>query len=526
VRVHPPRADGDPWVIERDGRHYYRIGPDLARLAELLTGDYDQDELLGLLGDRWTADGLHSGVTKLRDMNLIDDGRARTTSATRRVSLVPPMSVQFSVVDPSRVLRPMAPLIGLLSRRPAQLLCWALALGGLSALALAAHDVQRLISVQMSSAVLVLVAAGVFAGIAIHELSHGAALMHFGARPRRMGVMLFYLFPAFFCDVSDGWLLSRRMQRVRVALAGIFAQMVCAGTAGVAGALLPDSLARDGLLLLSLTTYLAAVVNLVPFVKLDGYLALMSLLDISNLRTRAMRETRSFLAQTFYGARRDRALPQRWVVPYGLACMAFPLYLVGGVAFALWAQTFQGTGIIGAVMTFGFMCGLLYVVVRGFVRIQRSALRGGAPVARLVLVNLALGAVLVVALSVVHVAEKVPGYYRIDDGGGARLVVVTSADTDRIASGQPVELRSNGVVLRTRVGAAEVGAEGARPAALPMADVLPIAVDPGVDMEALEFPLELLESPEQDSGVARVVVGDRSLWGWLYSRYVGPLTRL
>jgi putative peptide zinc metalloprotease protein len=523
VRVHPPRGGSGPWVLEREGRHYYRVGPDLARLAGLLTGDYDEDELLGLLGERWTAENLRAAIEKLLSMKLLDDGSDRAPAA-RRLSVVPPMSVQFSVLDPSRLLEPVAPVIRVLGRRPAQLACWALALGGLLALALAAGDLGRLLSRPVPGNVLLIVAVGAFVGIVIHELSHGATLMHFGARPRRMGLMLFYLFPAFFCDVSDGWLLSERVQRVRVALAGIFAQLVFAGSAAVLGACLPASTARDGLLLLAVTTYLAGLVNLVPLVKLDGYLALMSLLDTPNLRTAAMADARNAVAQVLYGARRERTLA-RWAVPYGLACMAFPLYLVGGVAFALWSEIARGAGILGALLVLSFLGGLCFAVGSGFVRLQRNARQAGAGLPRMLLVNALLAAGVVTALTTVPVTEQLPGFYQVD-AGGARLLVPTSVGADRVEPGRHVELRSNGLVARVDVGAATVGRGSVDITSLPMDDVLPLGIDPGLDVEVASFPLELagpLDAADR-SGVARVVLDDQSLGEWLFARYVEPVT--
>ncbi|MCR2185631.1 hypothetical protein NSX52_24025, partial [Salmonella enterica] len=54
----------------------------------------------------------------------------------------------------------------------------------------------------------------------LHEAAHGLTLARFGGSPRRAGFMLFYLTPAFFVDVTDGWRLPKRSQRVAIALAG------------------------------------------------------------------------------------------------------------------------------------------------------------------------------------------------------------------------------------------------------------------------------------------------------------------
>lgn len=82
---------------------------------------------------------------------------------------------------------------------------------------------------------------------------------------------------------------------------------------------------HDGMLIFGVSTYLTGVLNFVPLVKLDGYLALMSHLDIPHLRDRSMTDARRFLARILFGGRYSRELPQlTWAVPFGFACMLFP----------------------------------------------------------------------------------------------------------------------------------------------------------------------------------------------------------
>lgn len=519
--VHAPRADGDPWVLERDGRHYFRVSEDLARCARLLTGEYDQAELLTMLGPRWDQDALHRALTQFQAKELLDDGQRRSF-ARRRLVVVPPISVQLNVIDPSRLLSLIRPLTTTLSTRPAQVGCWLLALSGLVSLVLSVGRVQDVLSNPLPMQSVVLVGIGGFLGTIIHELAHGATLSHYGGRPRRMGFMLFYLLPAFFCDVSDGWLLSDRMHRVRVALAGIFAQFVVAGTAGTAGAVLGDSTFGDGLLLLALGTYLAAVINLIPFVKLDGYLALMAYLDIPHLRDRAMQDARSFLGHVLYGAPRERRLSQRWAVPYGLVCMAFPLYLIGGVALTLWGGMVLGMGLLGAALVLSLVFGLLFAALSGAGRIIVTARRSGASLPRVVGVTTVLAGVVAAVLALVPIQQEVAGYYRVDDGT-AQLLIPTNQDVSEIEAGSPVELRSNGVVLRTRVGEGEV-ADNAAPTeiTLDLGEISPVLIDTGSRLDFHAYRIDLVETPDLTTGVAQVDIGQSSLGEWFYDRHVAP----
>ena len=145
--------------------------------------------------------------------------------------------------------------------------------------------------------VLVLLAASLSLTTVVHELAHAWTLKHYGGRPGRMGVMLFYLAPAFFCDVSDAWRLPHRRQRVKVALAGIVVQLGLGGLAGLAALRVTEPDRHAFLVLYAVGNLAAGLLNALPFVKLDGYIALMSHLDHPNLRIHAIDTVRASLVR-------------------------------------------------------------------------------------------------------------------------------------------------------------------------------------------------------------------------------------
>ena len=55
--------------------------------------------------------------------------------------------------------------------------------------------------------------------IAIHEISHGLALVHYGGEPGEMGAGIFYFGPMFYTETTDVWTLEKR-HRIMVFLAG------------------------------------------------------------------------------------------------------------------------------------------------------------------------------------------------------------------------------------------------------------------------------------------------------------------
>ncbi|MFY4722029.1 daptide biosynthesis intramembrane metalloprotease [Streptomyces sp. LaBMicrA B280] len=521
VSVHEPAEEGAPWVIQRGQHTYFRVQPDLARLALAVNGTRDHAGLADILGPPWTVEAVGTAVGKLAEGRLLDNGE-RVRQRSRWVKFVPPLTVQFTVLRPERLLRRFSPLVRLLTSRAGVAAAVALALCGLLALAAQAPRVRMALGQPLPLSTYLAVVGGVLATTAVHEFGHGAVLSHHGGRPGRMGVMLFYMSPAFFCDVSDGWRLPRRQQRVAVALAGIATQVVIAGAAAVAS-LFAEAHVRDGLIVFAVVTYISGLLNLTPFVKLDGYIALMSHLDIPHLRDRALDDARRFTARILFGGRHERRLPQRWAIPFGLACMAFPLYMVA-TAMRLWADSLQRLGAFGASLV---LCGIGYLachLVRGLVRLVREARAGGARALRIAAVVTLAVAVAGAALTFVKVPYSVSGGYLVRDGGRVELVLAPSADRSVIRENTAVRLYRAGVAARTETGQAVVAGGDGTDTTAPLSVFLPLRTD-ALPAPAVSYPLTASKAPDDRVGVAQVDAGTRSVGAWLYARYVAPAWR-
>ncbi|MBN1419805.1 MAG: M50 family metallopeptidase [Planctomycetes bacterium] len=123
--------------------------------------------------------------------------------------------------------------------------------------------------------------------VTLHELAHGLACRRFGARVRTMGIYLLYFQPCLYTDVTDSWLLERRSRRLWIILGPSFLQLVIAGAALAAWALLPDGSARLAVLSLAAVSGFGIIWNVNPLLPLDGYHALVEILQIPNLRRKS-----------------------------------------------------------------------------------------------------------------------------------------------------------------------------------------------------------------------------------------------
>ncbi|WP_298455195.1 daptide biosynthesis intramembrane metalloprotease [uncultured Cellulomonas sp.] len=519
VEVIAPGEPGAPWVIRR-GAGYLRVGADLGRLAAGLDGHADRATLADRLGPPWSPEAVELAVDRLGSAGLLDDGRTRPAATARRVVFVPPLSVQLTLVRPGRGMQRLARVVPSLADHRTRSVVVAVVALGLLALVMQGGALVEALStpVPWQSVVLLVLAAG--AATTVHEVSHGVALVHEGGRPSRMGWMLFYLMPAMFCDVSDAWRLPRPAQRVRVALAGVLTQAVIGAVSALAAGLPVPGPVRDWLLVFAAGSYAVGLLNLVPLVKLDGYIALMTHLDRPNLRALCIDWARATTAWALLGGGRPvrPAGVPRWGAAFGWASVLFPWYLALTVL-GLYVGLLSRTGPLGvAVLVVGAVY-LAALVVQGAVRLVAAGRRNGARPGRTAAALTAVAAVVAVGLTTVRLPLAVPGAYVAVDG---RLLfaVPEGVGVPRIDPGAPVEVAQAGLVLtRTRATGQVVGpVDGLVDA--PAAAFLPVTVTSDVTLPAQAWEVRLDGGRRPDDGAAVVDAGLRPLGQWLYLTYI------
>lgn len=228
-----------------------------------------------------------------------------------------------------------------------------------------------------------------FATTVVHELGHAVACHFFGAPVRSLGVMIFYLQPAAYADITDSWQLKNRWHRVAIASAGVYVQGILCTLALTLWSTLRLTGHRADLLVMFVAMNATIIVfNVLPFVKFDGYWILTNILGISNLRDRAVEWVRasltSLLTRRPVEARSLRFNAVLTMTPLGralLACFGVSAMVFGssmwfgGLAFmfraARWSRISRGTSFlaVGGVLA---LFAVLYVV-RMFLARRRAA---------------------------------------------------------------------------------------------------------------------------------------------------------
>ncbi|WP_051865953.1 daptide biosynthesis intramembrane metalloprotease [Streptomyces griseus] len=527
VRVHEPIEDGAPWLVQSGAQRYLRVAAGMARLLSLADGTRDAEDMARELGDPWNVELVAEGLLRAQRTQLLEDAD-RKPRGDRRITFVPPLTVQFTLVRPERMLSRFRPLTARLAHRGWAVVAAVLAAAGLLCLVAQAPATLDALAEPISMPALIALMVVTYCGTMLHELSHGLVLSHYGGRPSRMGFMFFYLTPAFFCDVTDGWRLPKNRQRVRVALAGIATQAVIAGLAGVGSVVVAAAggspALRDFLLLLTVTNYVSGFFNAIPFVKLDGYLALMSHLDVSHLRDRSMTDARRLVARLLFGGRHERALPGvDWAPLFGLACMLFPLYVLS-MAFTLWGSVLESAGLVGAVIVSVALGYLMLRVYAAALKLHSEARTAGAPLWRRVTVSVVGIAAVAAVMLGVSVPYTVTGGFVEEQG---RTVLVSTGTTDRsaIEPGAEVRLLSGGVVLQKQLGTATVASTDFTDLSVPISAFVPVKGLDSVRVPASGIVLDGGRAAPGTTGQAVVSAGERRLGDWLYLKYLAPFWR-
>lgn len=157
-----------------------------------------------------------------------------------------------------------------------------LALGGLVAFdawLLLEHGVAASLRSALYEPVIMLgLFAAVIAATAWHEIGHASACRYGGARPGVLGAGVYLVWPAFYCDVTDAYRLSRR-GRLRTDLGGVYFNGLF--SLALAGAFLLTGF--EPLVLVILGQHLIVLQQMIPALRFDGYYVLSDLTGVPDI---------------------------------------------------------------------------------------------------------------------------------------------------------------------------------------------------------------------------------------------------
>ncbi|MBP7143364.1 MAG: PqqD family peptide modification chaperone [Opitutaceae bacterium] len=123
----------------------------------------------------------------------------------------------------------------------------------------------------------------------MHEFGHAMTCRRFGGEVHEMGFCLMCFTPCGYVDASDAWMMRHKRHKLYTTIAGVFVELNLAAIAAHLWLLFPDGIARNlafnAMLVASINTLLF---NANPLMRFDGYYVVCDLLEIPNLRAKAI----------------------------------------------------------------------------------------------------------------------------------------------------------------------------------------------------------------------------------------------
>ncbi|WP_319496869.1 site-2 protease family protein [uncultured Cohaesibacter sp.] len=217
----------------------------------------------------------------------------------------------------------------------------------------------------------------------LHELGHAFVAVSFGVRVPVMGVAFMLLTPLLYTDVSDGWKLAQRRQRMAISGAGIVVETALAALATCLWSMAGEGALRSILFMVAGTAWVSSLaINLNPLMRFDGYYLLADWLGMDNLQPRAFTfgkwKVRQWLLKPDLAA--PETVPQRLgagLVVYAFSIWVYRLVLFTTIALAVYHFAFKLLGIALFCVEIGLL--ILWPVARELGQ-WRSIIRlGGLP---------------------------------------------------------------------------------------------------------------------------------------------------
>ncbi len=401
VVVPASRGTDHAWTVKDPlTLRYYQLRAEEFAILELLDGRRSIADLLRGLhqkfpGHRLSAQNVAAFVGQLLKSELLTATsfgfgrqladsytRSQRHAAWRRLGSL--LSIRFRGVDPTRFLSAIQPATRVLFSRPALvamlLLIASAAVVGLSRLDTILQRLPSLSGLTHPANLPVILATFVVIKV-LHELGHAAVCRHLGGECHEVGFILVAFMPLLYCDVTDSWMNSSRVQRIAVSLAGILVELVLASLClflWLRAAPGPESaLLLNVVLICSVSTLLF---NGNPLLRYDGYYVLSDWLGIPNLSSESRRELWALFDSWVLGVVREPSEPgvrRVFLCVYGLASVLYRWVVLLAIVFVVY-RTLDGFGLsllsvifIGPALLIAVLMPIVTVVAR-----MREVVRG------------------------------------------------------------------------------------------------------------------------------------------------------
>jgi CRP-like cAMP-binding protein/Zn-dependent protease len=160
--------------------------------------------------------------------------------------------------------------------------------------------------------------------LSLHELAHAVTCKHFGREVHYAGAGWLFFLPIIFVDTSDMWMAPRRA-RALVSFAGPYTNFLLSGLAACAIPFVHDRFAQALLFEFASAGYVLGLLNMNPLMEFDGYYVLMDLLEVPNLRAKAL----AYLGSVLWRVKQTTSDPRlkRIFTLYGTLALLYTVFI-------------------------------------------------------------------------------------------------------------------------------------------------------------------------------------------------------
>ena len=194
----------------------------------------------------------------------------------------------------------------------------------------------------------------------LHEFAHAYTAKHFGCHVPTMGIAFLVLWPIPYTDATETWKLPARRQRMIVGAAGMMAEMSLAAYATLAWSFLPAGGMREAAFILATVAWISSLaINLLPFLRFDGYYLLSDWLEIPNLHQQSFAWGQWWLREVLFGlgeAPPGHLPPRRarFLVAFAFLVWIYRFFLFLGIALLVYHFFIKIVGIALLIVEIGW----------------------------------------------------------------------------------------------------------------------------------------------------------------------------
>ena len=384
-------SEADSGVVVKDPitHRFYRFTPVQASVLDLMDGRHDFASIAQIVSQKHQTEVLEEQLRdfsgKLRTLLLLDHpfcwAKLENAGKGRRRTFRNLLSIKVHAFNPDRLLTRMEKRLRFCFGTGFSALLWLAVLAAVIISILNWESLFVSLGTLFSLYSLPLIIAVIFVTLTIHEFAHGLTLKHFGGSVEEMGFMLLYFLPAFYCNVSDAWMLKKR-ERIWVTLAGGAIQIFLWALATIAWRLLaPETLFSRVCLITIAVTGIQTIFNLNPLIRLDGYYLLSDYIGVSNLRPKAWTYLKDKFASALTGTASGggqelSSRERRLFFYYGTASFLFTVALVGFMFHRLGGWIIREYHTWGIVFTSALFLAVVPITKKENARASRRLLKG------------------------------------------------------------------------------------------------------------------------------------------------------